>query len=79
MEQSRVDEHRFLTIAEFAERLRISAWSARWWCKSGQVAFVRIGRRLLISEAEVDRLIAMGTQVPVERRSELSRIVRGLR
>lgn len=46
-----------LTVAEAAERLRISQVAAYRQIKAGQIPSVRIGRRLLVPAAWIDQLL----------------------
>lgn len=49
-----------LSIGDAATRLSVSPWTLRAHLKSGGIHAVRIGRRVLISNAEVERLAAHG-------------------
>lgn len=46
-----------LTVAEAAERLRISQVAAYRQIKTGQIPSVRVGRRLLVPAAWIDQLL----------------------
>jgi excisionase family DNA binding protein len=48
---------RLLPVKQFAEQLGISIWTARAMCYDGRCASVKLGRKLLIPESEVERLI----------------------
>ena len=43
-----------------ADRLSVSVWTIRKWVQEGKVATVRLGKRRLMTETEVQRLIANG-------------------
>jgi|HubBroStandDraft_4_1064222.scaffolds.fasta_scaffold34523_6 excisionase family DNA binding protein len=48
-------------IRKAAARLSISAWTLRRLVNRGELQGVRIGRRVLISEREITRIIRHGT------------------
>jgi excisionase family DNA binding protein len=52
------DLPRLLTLAEVAERLRVSSHTVRSWVRKGRLKPVRICRRLLFSPDEVARFVA---------------------
>lgn len=49
---------RLLTIPEVAERLRVSTRTVRRFIASGQLRVLKVGRRTLITEREVDAFLA---------------------
>lgn len=49
---------RLLTLAEVADRLRLSPHTVRAFVKKGKLSPVRICRRLLFSQDELARFIA---------------------
>lgn len=51
---------RLLTLPEAADRLGISHWTVRRWATSGRIDSVRLGRRRLIPEQAVEKLIING-------------------
>jgi predicted site-specific integrase-resolvase len=56
-----VDAAALLPLAEFAERLKISVWTARSWAYSGKISSVRVGAKLLhVPASEIDRIINEG-------------------
>lgn len=61
-------EQEVIRVQEFAERLRISVWTARQWAYRGKVASCKAGRHLLIPSSEVTRLIAENTRPRLEGR-----------
>ena len=48
-------------IRETAARLAVSPWTVRRLAGRGDLRVVRLGRRLLVSESEILRLIKNGT------------------
>jgi len=48
------------SVDEAAELLRISKWTVRSYIKAGKLKPVRLGRRVLIEEAELERIVASG-------------------
>lgn len=71
------DEHevaemtdRLRSIQEAADRLGISPWTVRRLADRGELRSVRMGRRVLISEREIVRVINNGT---VKARGDQSR------
>ncbi|MBZ5615907.1 MAG: helix-turn-helix domain-containing protein [Acidobacteriia bacterium] len=46
-----------LDLKQAACLLSISQWTVRAWIKSGKLMPVRLGRRVLLEEAELQRLI----------------------
>lgn len=47
-----------LTMPEVAERLRVSERTVRRLVASGQIRVVKIGRRSLVAESEVEAFLA---------------------
>jgi len=47
-------------IDQTAETLGISPWTVRSYIKTGKLKPVRLGRRVLIEEAELERFVADG-------------------
>lgn len=58
---------KLLTVKEVCERLRISRATLYNLVRKGELAFVKIGGKSLISEDDVDRLIAQATRTPPKR------------
>jgi excisionase family DNA binding protein len=54
-------ERRVVTLNEAAQMLRISRGSAYEAAKRKEIPTIRIGRRLLVPAAALDRLLAGGT------------------
>jgi excisionase family DNA binding protein len=57
-----VTDDRLHNIREAAARLAISPWTVRRLADRGDLRVVRLGRRLLVSESEILRLIRNGTK-----------------
>lgn len=53
-----------LTIAEAAKRLGISRQSAYEAAKRGEVPSIRIGGRIVVPKASLDRLLGLGPDQP---------------
>lgn len=51
------------TIPEAAELLRLSYWTVRKDIRDGKLTPVRLGRRVLIEEAELERFVAENKEV----------------
>lgn len=49
-----------LTLEEAARRLSLSPWTLRGWVNRKKIGYVRIGRRIALPEAEVERLLREG-------------------
>ena len=47
------------SVEEAAELLGISKWTVRGYIKTGKLRPVRLGRRVLVEEAELERLVAI--------------------
>lgn len=55
------------SIEEAARLLGISPWTVRGYIRDGKLKPVRLGRRVLLAEGELERLVAAGQeQVGVE-------------
>lgn len=51
---------RMLSVYEAAERTGVTHWCWRRWATIGKVSSAKLGRRLLIPETEIERVIAEG-------------------
>jgi len=51
-----------IRVQEFAERLRISIWTARQWAYRGKIASCKAGKHLLIPASEISRIITENTR-----------------
>jgi excisionase family DNA binding protein len=49
-----------------ARLLSISPWTVRSYIHNGKLKPVRIGRRVLLAEDELERLIALGGEKPAQ-------------
>ena len=47
-----------LTVEEAAQRLGLSRWSAYNLAKNGELPTIKLGRRVLVPKAALDRLLA---------------------
>jgi len=57
------------SVDEAAGLLGISPWTIRGYIKTGKLKPVRLGRRVLLAEDELERLVAQG-QEPLEAQPE---------
>lgn len=60
--QARPQEVKLLSVAEAEIMTGVSRWTWRRWAYDGKVASVKLGKRLLVPAAEVERLVAEGTR-----------------
>jgi len=51
-----------MSIEKAAELLSISKWTVRDYIRSGKLRPVRLGRRVLLSESELERLVTESQQ-----------------
>jgi excisionase family DNA binding protein len=51
---------KFVSVAEAEQLTGVSRWTWRQMCYSGRIESIKIGRRLLISLSEIDRVVAEG-------------------
>jgi excisionase family DNA binding protein len=51
----------YLTVIEIAEHLKLNPQTIRNWIDAGSLPAVRVGRRVRIRRADLDRLLAQGT------------------
>lgn len=61
------------SVEEAAELLGISKWTVRGYIREGKLKSVRLGRRVLLAEDELERLVAK-SQEPKEAAAEKSEI-----
>ena len=52
-----------LSVARAADFLGISSWTVRAYIRNGRLVPVRLGRRVLLEEAEIERFIAEAKSV----------------
>jgi excisionase family DNA binding protein len=55
-------EEPFLTVAEVAEILRLNPQTVRNWIDAGSLPAIRVGRRVRIKRADLDRILTDGYQ-----------------
>ncbi len=61
------------SVEEAAELLGISKWTVRGYIREGKLKSARLGRRVLLAEDELERLVAK-SQEPKEAAAEKSEI-----
>ncbi len=66
MFESRASHSKLMSIADAADELAVSEHTIRSWILGRKLEFVKVGRRVLIKEQTIARLIEDGT-VPAER------------
>jgi excisionase family DNA binding protein len=66
-----------LNVSETAEVLRLSPWTIRKYINQRKINPVRIGRRVLIEYAELERLIAQGRQENIAKTNRLNQEIYG--
>ena len=59
----------YLTVNEIAEHLKLNPQTVRNWIDQGALRAVRIGRRVRVPRAEMDRVLAQGTSTTAEPRA----------
>ena len=52
-----------LSVARAADFLGISSWTVRAYIRNGKLIPVRLGRRVLLEEAEIERFVAEAKSV----------------
>jgi len=60
--QQRVTNHQLLSVLDAEAATGISRWTWRRWAYEGKIASVKLGKRLMLSQVELDRVIAEGTR-----------------
>lgn len=63
-----------LKIGEFAERMRISIWTARQWSYRNRMATCKSGKLLLVPATEVTRLLEEGMRHPLTAEGSAARM-----
>ena len=53
------------SVEETAELLGISIWTVRGYIRSGMLQPVRLGRRVLLEESELERFVAFSKAEPI--------------
>jgi len=59
------------SVEEAAELLGISTWTVRGYVRDRKLKPVRLGRRVLLEEEELERFIAEGKNQCIDERSQL--------
>src|SRR6185437_10202820 len=59
----------YLTVNEIAEHLKLNPQTVRNWIDQGALRAVRIGRRVRVPRAEMDRILAQGASTTAEPRA----------
>jgi excisionase family DNA binding protein len=62
-EKRRKDMRALKSVEEAAGLLAISPWTVRSYIKTGKLKPVRLGRRVLVEEAELERFVAQNKKV----------------
>ena len=65
---------KLLTIKEASERLGHSVWTVRDWAYKGKIASHKFPNRLMVSDEEVDRIIAETYRLLIEQSNISKRI-----
>jgi excisionase family DNA binding protein len=50
--------HKLLTIQDAAHLLGLSVWTLRGWAYAGRISSHKLGKRLMVSQGELDRIVA---------------------
>jgi excisionase family DNA binding protein len=58
----------YLGVAEAEALTGVSRWTWRRWSYDGRIASVKLGKRLLIPAAEIQRLVTAGTRPALQTR-----------
>jgi excisionase family DNA binding protein len=53
-------------LREAAASVGLSPWTLRAWIRQGKVAAVRLGRRVMIEPAELQRLVEAGRKAAIQ-------------
>ncbi|MFZ0383141.1 MAG: helix-turn-helix domain-containing protein [Solirubrobacteraceae bacterium] len=56
----------YLTVKEIADRLKLNQQTVRNWIELGSLLAVRVGRRVRVRRADLDRVLAQGATVELE-------------
>lgn len=66
--QARSVKADYLGVAEAEAQTGVSRWTWRRWAYDGRIASVKLGKRLLIPAAEIERLVTAGTRPALDAR-----------
>jgi excisionase family DNA binding protein len=58
--QTHTEQHQLLSVPAFAARLGVQPSTIRAWLMARRISKVKLGRRVLIPNSEVSRLIERG-------------------
>jgi excisionase family DNA binding protein len=50
-------EDKLRPLAEAATELRVSTFTLRGWCLAGKIAYHRIGKKIMLSQSDLDGLV----------------------
>lgn len=59
---------RYLSPETVGRRLDVPSDSVRWWCRTGRLGCIRVGRLVRIPEGELRAFLARSTQAPAGER-----------
>jgi len=64
-----INAPKLLTVQAASVALGLSVWTLRAWAYAGKISSNKLGRRLMVSTAEIDRLIAESERPRLEKKS----------
>jgi excisionase family DNA binding protein len=70
VQRKMVLSRQLLSVVEAEANTGVSRWTWRRWALDGKVGSVKLGKRLLIPLAEIERLIAKNTRPAIDERGE---------
>ncbi len=53
-------QEKLVGLYSVADRFSVSVWTVRKWVQLGKLSSVKLGKRRLIAESEIERIIAEG-------------------
>jgi excisionase family DNA binding protein len=53
---------RLLSVNETANLLNLSPWTIRAWLSKGKIQAVKLGRRVVFEQSEIERIVTLGKQ-----------------
>jgi excisionase family DNA binding protein len=68
MQQRVTNLQQLFSVADAERATGISRWTWRRWAYDGKISSVKLGKRLMVSKQELDRVIAEGTRPRLESR-----------
>jgi excisionase family DNA binding protein len=60
---------KLISVQGAAAALGISVWTVRAWAYAGKISSNKLGKRLMVSSAEIDRIIAESERPRLEKKS----------